>query len=112
MRYEVFQQLLTAKGCTAYRVSKETGIPTATLSAWKQGKYAPKKATVQKIADYFGVDIAVFYADAPSIAQKAPDNPLVWELLEEAKKANSDDLKAVLSMLKRLNAYSKLIKGE
>ena len=111
MRYEVFQQLLEARGCTAYQVSKNTGIPTATLTAWKQGKYTPKKDKLQKIADFFGVDVSVFYADGPSVAQDAPNNPILWELLEEGKKANTDDLKAVLSMLKRLNAYAGKMKG-
>lgn len=41
--YEVFQRLLDEKGITAYKVAKETGISTATLSSWKKGRYTPKK---------------------------------------------------------------------
>lgn len=55
--YEVFEQLLAKHGVTAYRVAKETGITTATLTSWKQGKYTPKKEKLQKIADYFGVSL-------------------------------------------------------
>lgn len=55
--YEIFEQLLNERGVTAYRVSKETGITTATLTSWKQGKYTPKLEKLQKIADYFGVSI-------------------------------------------------------
>ena len=40
--YEIFEQLLSKYGVTAYRVAKETGITTATLTNWKQGKYTPK----------------------------------------------------------------------
>lgn len=55
--YEVFEQLLKMHGITAYRVSKETGVTTATLTSWKQGKYTPKPEKMQKIADYFGVSL-------------------------------------------------------
>lgn len=55
--YEIFEQLLSKYGVTAYRVAKETGITTATLTNWKQGKYTPKQDKLQKIADYFGVSL-------------------------------------------------------
>lgn len=55
--YEIFEMLLKEHGVTAYRVSKETGVTTATLTSWKQGKYTPKPEKLQKIADYFGVTL-------------------------------------------------------
>jgi len=55
--YEIFEKLLAQRGITAYRVAKETGITTATLTSWKQGKYTPKNEKLQKIADYFGVTL-------------------------------------------------------
>ena len=55
--YEIFEQLLKMHGITAYRVAKETGVTTATLTSWKQGKYTPKPEKLQKIADYFGVSL-------------------------------------------------------
>lgn len=55
--YEIFEKLLKERGVTAYRVAKETGVTTATLTSWKQGKYTPKPEKLQKIADYFGVTI-------------------------------------------------------
>ena len=42
---------------TAYKVSKETGIATSTLSDWKKGRSTPKQDKLQKIADYFNVTI-------------------------------------------------------
>lgn len=56
--YEIFEKLLKERGVTAYRVSKETGVTTATLTSWKQGKYTPKPEKMQKIADYFGVSLS------------------------------------------------------
>lgn len=55
--YEIFEQLLAKHNVTAYRVAKETGVTTATLTSWKQGKYTPKREKLEKIADYFGVSI-------------------------------------------------------
>lgn len=55
--YSIFEKLCENKGVTAYRVAKETGVTTATLTSWKQGKYTPKQDKLQKIADYFGVSI-------------------------------------------------------
>lgn len=55
--YEIFEKLLLERGITAYRVAKETGITTATLTSWKQGKYVPKTEKLQKIADYLNVSV-------------------------------------------------------
>ena len=37
--YDKFLKLLEARGVTPYRVHKETGISSATLSDWKNGQY-------------------------------------------------------------------------
>lgn len=58
--YRKFEQLLKEKGITAYQVSKDTGIHTATLSSWKNGVYSPKVEKLKILADYFGVSIEYF----------------------------------------------------
>ena len=58
--YEKFEELLKKNNVTAYRVAKVTGVTTATLTSWKQGKYTPKMEKLQKIADYFGVTTEYF----------------------------------------------------
>lgn len=55
--YEIFEKLCRQKGVTPYRVCKDTGLTTATISNWKAGRYVPKNDKMQKIADYFGVTI-------------------------------------------------------
>ena len=55
--YEIFEQLLQKHGVSAYRVSKEAGVTQTALSNWKNGRNTPSTATLQKIADYFGVTI-------------------------------------------------------
>lgn len=58
--YEKFQQLLDKTDKTAYQVSKDTGVSTATLSSWKNGNYVPKLEKLKILADYFGVSIEYF----------------------------------------------------
>ena len=55
--YEKYAKLRDERGYTDYRVSKETGIPTATLTSWKQGIYRPKVDKLMLIAKLFGVDV-------------------------------------------------------
>lgn len=55
--YEIFEMLCKQKGVTPYRVCKDTGLTTASISNWKAGRYVPKQDKMQTIADYFGVSI-------------------------------------------------------
>lgn len=55
--YDVFERLCSKKGVTPYRVCKETGLTTSTISNWKAGRYTPKQDKMQKIAEYFGVSV-------------------------------------------------------
>ena len=58
--YEKFEELLRKNDTTPYRVSKATGIATATLSDWKNGRSKPKVDKLKILADYFGVPIEYF----------------------------------------------------
>lgn len=58
--YKKFELLLVKNNKTAYQVSKETGISTATLTNWKYGRYKPKVDKLKALAKYFGVTIDYF----------------------------------------------------
>ncbi|WP_148510130.1 helix-turn-helix domain-containing protein [Hungatella hathewayi] len=58
--YEKFERLCKEKGITPYKVSRDTGIATATLSDWKSGRSKPKVDKLKILADYFGVSIEYF----------------------------------------------------
>lgn len=55
--YEIFEKLCRGKGVTPYRVCKETGLTTATISNWKAGRYMPKSDKMKRIAEYFDVSL-------------------------------------------------------
>lgn len=61
--YEKFAKLLEDRDLTAYRVSKDTGIATSTLTEWKNGTYTPKVDKLMVLANYFDVPIEYFLKD-------------------------------------------------
>lgn len=88
--YEIFEQLLLKHGITAYRVAKETGITTATLTNWKQGKYTPKQDKLQKIADYFNVSVGYLMTGKDENPKSEPqltrkDERDIEKILEQTK---------------------------
>lgn len=58
--YKKFNELLSKNNKTIYRVSVDTGIATATLYDWRDGKTNPKVDKLKILADYFGVSIEYF----------------------------------------------------
>ena len=58
--YEKFEKLLEERGVTAFRVSKDTGIATSTLSEWKNGTYKPKVNKLMVLSEYFQVPLEYF----------------------------------------------------
>ena len=61
--YKKFNELLSKTNKTIYRVSVDTGIATATLYDWRDGKSKPKVDKLKTLADYFGVSIEYFLND-------------------------------------------------
>lgn len=61
--YKKFAKLLEDRDLTAYRVSKDTGIATSTLTEWKNGTYTPKVDKLMVLANYFDVPIEYFLKD-------------------------------------------------
>lgn len=101
--YEIFERLLEEHGVTAYRVAKETGITTATFTSWKQGKYTPKQDKLQKIADYFGVDID--YLRGISKKDVEEEKPY-YTLSEKDERDIAEDLERMLADLESNEALA------
>ena len=108
--YEKFEKLLMERGVKAADVSKGTGITTATLSAWKKGRYEPKKEKIQKIADFFDIPISYFYSeeDDPSyyyneetakLAEEMASRPGLRVLFDASRDLSEDSLKMFAEMI-------------
>lgn len=113
--YEIFEELLEKHSVTAYRVAKETGIATATLTQWKNGTSTPKQDKLQKIADYFGVTVdylmgierdenVQYYLndETREIAQEIFENKDMRILFDIARDTRPEHLKAYADFLKKL----------
>ena len=72
--YEIFKRLMEERGITAYKVSKDTGISSQTLSAWKKDIYTPKREKMELLADYF--DVSVDYLMGRTPFRQPPETPL------------------------------------
>lgn len=55
--YEKYGKLRDAREMTDYQVACQTGIKTATLSSWKNGRYCPKVDKMMQIAKLFNVSV-------------------------------------------------------
>lgn len=73
MYYEKFDALCKANNVTPNRVSKATGIPTSTLTNWKNGKFTPKIDKLRLIAEYFNVSVNYFLDETDNESQLYSD---------------------------------------
>ena len=64
-RYKRIERVLEEKGLKPYDICKNTGISSATMTDWKQGKYTPKIDKLILIADYLGMNLMDIYEVTP-----------------------------------------------
>ena len=97
--YLRFEELLEIKGITAYKVAKETGITTTTITNWKNGKYVPKSDKLSKIAEYLGVSENYIRngEEKPDIPNFEPEH---LELIELYSKLKEEQKSAVINLLR------------
>lgn len=55
--YKDYAKIRNQQGLSDYLVSKETGVATATLTAWKNGSYTPKIEKLIKIAKFLDTNV-------------------------------------------------------
>lgn len=65
------KKLRLEKNLTVEQVSKLVGIPRSTLTLYENNKRQPRKKIWEKLADYFGVDVAYLMgiSDIPHIEE-------------------------------------------
>ena len=115
--FERIEQLMRENNVSAYKLSKETGIAQSTLSSWKNQNKIPRVDLLQKIADYFGVEIGYLTGkldktkETPKIQRKIDASTVNlknvkvmfygdYELTEQEKKMVENVVKGVISSRK------------
>ena len=98
MYYENFENLCKINNVKPNQVSKATGIHTATLTSWKQGKYTPKPEKLQLIADFFNVSVDyLMTGEKPEIPGFEPEH---LELIELYSRLKTEQKSAVMNLLR------------
>ena len=115
--FERIEQLMRENNVSAYKLSKETGIAQSTLSSWKHQNKIPRVDLLQKIADFFGVEIGYLTGkldktkETPKIQRKIDASTVNlknvkvmfygdYELTEQEKKMVENVIKGVISSRK------------
>ena len=87
-----FHELCRRCGSSPNAVAKELGIPSGSVTAWKQGA-TPRSATLHKLAQYFDVTVDYLLGKEESISDEAlkyalfgGDGPITDEMLEEVRR--------------------------
>lgn len=104
--YKRFQELLERNNVTAYKVAKETGVTTATLTSWKQGKYVPKTEKLKLIADFFHVSTDyIMYGkeDTKKIPTHSRDH---LEMIKMYETLDDEGKKKLMEMIRLFTNYS------
>ena len=113
--YERFEQLLTTRGETAYKVGKATGISSTTFSEWKHGRSTPKPDKLKKIADHFDVPISYFYDDEDIVTAYQIDMT-IKRMAENLRADQIDILKSIASLssdeVRAVDMFIKSLKGK
>lgn len=98
--YSIFELLCEKNEITPYKVGKETGIATSTLSDWKNGKSTPKQDKLKLIADYFNVSVDYLMTGKESEKPEIPVfEPEHLELIELYSKLKEEQKSAVINLL-------------
>ena len=94
--YEIFADLLAARGLTPYQVYKATGVAQSTLSDWKTGKSRPKAEKLVRIAAFLGVSVDyLLTGEEPKTAQADAE---LSEYLTQLR--DRDDMRMLFSLAK------------
>ena len=92
MFYNNYVNLCNIKGLSPSAAAEAMGFKRSVVSRWSKGTQ-PRQATLQKIADYFGVTVEYLSGDADEQKEKPGQIPLA-ELSEEKQQL----IKVVLEM--------------
>lgn len=116
--YDKFEELCKTKGITPTRAARENGLAQSVISMWKTRGSTPQAATVQKLADYFGVTVDYLLGwdetkrqieklgqqvqEVAAPAQKAADQIMEFiRPMQEAAKADPDKWGSIDAVAKK-----------
>ena len=93
------QQLLTERGWTEYRLSRECGLAQTTIGNLMRRNTLPSMATLETICRGFGISMAQFFAEGNMVEL----TPELKEVFDSWVSLTPEQKRAALSMLKAMN---------
>ena len=99
---ERFSELIEARGITAYKLSKETGLSQALISQWKNGKQVPSADKLLLVAEYFDVsmDYLMGRVDRPELQVQEVETEKGTAELRVSKPLTEEEIMKFREMLK------------
>ena len=85
---ERLRQLMSERGWTAYRLSKECGLSQSTLANILKRNAQPSIATLEELCAGFGITLSQFFADGEESVVLTPSQRKMldkWNCLTEAQ---------------------------
>lgn len=111
------KNLMEQRGVTSYRLAKEIGCTTTSVTNWLSGKEA-RQIYIQRIATFFGVSADYLLgtekekAPAPEGERPITFDDFTYAMYEEGKELTEMDKQILLSMARQLNDARKRKNGE
>ena len=122
----IFKRLRTSSGLTQAEIAEKLGISRSTIGMYETGAREPDFETLEKIADFFNVDIDFLLGrtekttmlpetaghyylnkETREIAQEVFENPDLRSLFHVARDIDPDELRAHIDFMKKLKAREK-----
>lgn len=104
--YDVFSDLLKKNGVKVADVSRATGIPKPTFTAWKKGKLTPKADKMQKIADFFNVPVEYLMTGEEHILEQSIlfdsllENPELYDAVKLMASQDTEKQKKIIEVIR------------
>ena len=98
--------LRTQDGLTQTELGHALEIAKSTISMYESGKREPDFETIEKIADYFNVDMATFFPSGEIERTAVPKDdglsPLEAQLMEYIRRLTDDQKRMLLAQIELL----------
>lgn len=94
-----FKQICRIKGCTPYKLVRDTGVSSSTVNGFIKGKTKPRIDTLLILCNLLGITMADFFEEGETGAQLTKEEEellIIYRVLPQDKRA-------------RLNYYTKML---
>lgn len=89
--YETYRQLCQKAGKSDNAVAAEIGLSNSTVTTWRQGAL-PRRPTIKKVADYFGVTVEEMMGYSDIEKKPAPEGGRKRKLRSVARLESTEDI--------------------